>query len=62
MKAQITPTTTIEISIATRDKLYSLGQEIAKIARKRSLSFDQTINILLSAKTLDQQISELILQ
>jgi hypothetical protein len=52
-------TTTIEISIETYDKLYSLKSKIEKVVNK-SISFDKLCQIIFSVKDFNEMISELM--
>lgn len=59
-------TTTIEISIATKDKIHSIRTQIEKIVNphghKKKLSYDDILNIVFSLRSIDEQLSELILK
>jgi len=54
-------TTTIEISIETYNTLHSYQEKIAKIIRK-PISLNKTLAIILSVKSLDEQLTELMLE
>lgn len=54
-------TTSLEISIATYDKLHGFQHQIEQILRKK-VSLDKTINIILTIKSIDQQLADIILE
>jgi len=53
-------TTTIEVSIETYTKLHSVRSKLEEITRQ-SISFNQALQILLTAKPLDLMLEEMIL-
>lgn len=55
-------TTTIEISIANAKRLHSIADSLQTILRKRKVSLDQVINVLLTAKSLDVILQDMILE
>jgi hypothetical protein len=57
-----TKTTTIEISIEARDKLHSLQEALRKILRKKQVSFDQVIKLMLAYTNFENAIIELQLE
>lgn len=56
-------TTTIEISIANRDKLYSIAEDLAKIVNKKKISLDEAFSVILkiSGTGLDMALQDYIL-
>jgi len=52
----------IEVSKATYDRLSSTKQLLAKIVRKKSVSFDQLFRIFYVAQPLDVVLQEYILE
>lgn len=54
-------TTTIELSMKNYDKLHSIKTKLEKITHK-SLSFDKTVSILLTARPLDLMLEEMMLE
>jgi hypothetical protein len=54
-------TTTVEIAMRDYKELQSLQKGIAKILKK-PISLKKTLSIVLSVKSLDQQLSELMLE
>ena len=54
-------TTTIQVTIETYKKLYSVKTLIQKIVRKK-IDFDVTIAILLSTKSLEEQLIDMQLE
>jgi hypothetical protein len=54
-------TTTIEISIETYNECHNLKERIEKIVKK-TISFDKLLKIMLSVKSIDQQLSEMMLE
>jgi hypothetical protein len=52
-------TTSLEISIATQGKLHNIQHQIEQVLR-RKVSLDQTINIILIIKSIDQQLADII--
>jgi hypothetical protein len=54
-------TTTIEVSIETYNECHSLKEKIEKIVKK-TISFDKLLKIMLSVKSIDQQLSEMMLE
>ena len=57
----MTETTTIEISIEDYNKLHNLQTRLEAILKK-SISIKKTLSIVLSVKSLDQELSELMLE
>ena len=57
----MTETTTIEISIEDYNKIHDLSERLTKIL-KHPVSLKKTIAIVLSVKSIDQQVSELMLE
>ena len=57
----MTETTTIEISIEDYNKLHALSERLTKIL-KHPVSLKKAFSIVLSVKSIDQQISELMLE
>jgi hypothetical protein len=57
----LTETTTIEISMEDYNILHSIKTRIELILKK-SISLKKTLSIVLSVKSLDQQLSELMLE
>lgn len=57
----MTETTTIEISMEDYNILHSIKTRIELILKK-SISLKKTLSIVLSVKSLDQQLSELMLE
>lgn len=54
-------TTTIEVSIETYDIIHSAQTQIEKILRK-NVSIDKVLKIAFAMKSLDAQLSELMLE
>jgi 2-hydroxy-3-keto-5-methylthiopentenyl-1-phosphate phosphatase len=57
----VTETTTIEITITNRDKLHSIADSLQKILRKRHVSLDEALAVLLTVKSLDVVLQDMIL-
>jgi len=61
---EMTEVKNIEIAIATYDKLCGLRDRIDKIlnphGRKRKLSFDDTIGIIIDVKGIEARLEEMI--
>ena len=55
-------TTTIEVSIATYNKLYGVKEQIAKILRKRTVSFDTLFKVFFAVQPLEVILQEMILE
>lgn len=54
--------TTIWISKTNKQNLDNLIEKIKKIVRKKKISYDEMLSIILCVKSLDQQLSEMIAQ
>ena len=55
-------TTTIEVSIETAEQLHSLKDKLAKILRKRNVSFDQLFRLFSEIKPLNTILEDMILE
>jgi len=55
-------TTTIEVSMEICNKLHSLSRILEKILRKRRVSIDQTLQVLLAIKPLDIVLQDMMLE
>jgi hypothetical protein len=55
-------TTTIEVTIETAKQLHSLKDKLAKILRKRHVSFDQLFRLFCEIKPLNTILEEMILE
>jgi len=55
-------TTTIEVSMEICNKLHSLSRMLEKILRKRRVSIDQTLQVLLAIKPLDIVLQDMMLE
>jgi len=54
--------TTIEISIETRDKLHTIQEALKKILRKKQVGADDALRVLLAVKPLDLVLQDMILE
>jgi hypothetical protein len=54
-------TTTIEISIETAKKLHSSKAKLAKILRKKNVSFDQLFRLFYEVKPINTILEDMIL-
>ena len=55
-------TTTIEVSMETYEIIHSAQTQIEKILRKKNVSIDKVLKIAFAMKSLDAQLSELMLE
>jgi hypothetical protein len=55
-------TTTIEISMETYEIIHSAKMQIEKILHKKNVSIDKVLKIAFAMKSLDAQLSELMLE
>jgi len=55
-------TTTIEVSIETAKQLHSLKDKLAKILRKRNVSFDQLFRLFCEIKPINTILEDMILE
>jgi hypothetical protein len=53
---------TIEISTETYNKLHSIRSTLAKILRKKSISFDTTLQLFLTCQPLDITLMDMMLE
>jgi hypothetical protein len=60
--AKTEQTTTIEISTPNSERLHSLAEKLQKILRKKKVSLDQAISVLLTTKSVEETISDMILE
>lgn len=57
-----TKATSIEISVATYDRLRSLQDQLEKILRKKKVSFDQVLRVMFAVARLDDTLIEMQLE
>lgn len=55
-------TTTIEVSIETAKKLHSSKANLAKILRKKNISFDQLFRIFYEVKPINTILEDMIIE
>jgi hypothetical protein len=55
-------TTTIEISIETAKQLHSSKDKLAKILRKRNVSFDQLFRLFYEIKPINTILEDMIIE
>lgn len=55
-------TKTIEISVDAYDKLHSLQEALQKILRKKQVSFDQVIKVMLAVSRLEDTLINMQLE
>lgn len=58
----MTETTTIEISIESRDRLHTIQEALKKILRKKQVGADDALRVLLAVKPLDVVLQDMILE
>jgi len=58
----MTETTTIEITMETYNRLRSVKQQVAKILRKKSISFDTLFKLFFIMQPIETTLQDLILE
>ena len=61
-KEKMTETTTIEITMETYNRLHSVKQQVAKILRKKSISFDTLFKLFFIMQPIETTLQDLILE
>jgi uncharacterized protein YajQ (UPF0234 family) len=55
-------TTTIEVSVETAKQLHSLKDKLAKILRKRNVSFDQLFRLFCEIKPINTILEDMLIE